>query len=113
MACNGHEYLELYHAGFLGAGIINPPDDMNLANPPSNAALLDYLTEGFVAHGYDMKWLHREICNSRTYQLSWRPNATNKLDERNYSRSVIRRLPAEVAYDALVQGAMIERYGVR
>jgi acyl-CoA synthetase (AMP-forming)/AMP-acid ligase II len=24
MACNGHEYLELYHAAFLGAGIINP-----------------------------------------------------------------------------------------
>jgi long-chain acyl-CoA synthetase len=24
MAANGHEFLELYHAGFLGAGIINP-----------------------------------------------------------------------------------------
>src|SRR5579859_2850392 len=24
MALNGHEFLELYHAGFLGAGVINP-----------------------------------------------------------------------------------------
>ena len=24
MSCNSHEYLELYHAGFLGAGVINP-----------------------------------------------------------------------------------------
>ena len=24
MSCNSHEYLELFHAGFLGAGIINP-----------------------------------------------------------------------------------------
>ena len=24
MACNSHQYLELYHAGFLGAGVINP-----------------------------------------------------------------------------------------
>ena len=24
MAANGHEFLELYHAAFLGAGIINP-----------------------------------------------------------------------------------------
>ena len=24
MAANGHEFLELYHAGFLGAGVINP-----------------------------------------------------------------------------------------
>jgi fatty-acyl-CoA synthase len=24
MALNGHEFLELYHAAFLGAGVINP-----------------------------------------------------------------------------------------
>ena len=24
MSCNSHQYLELYHAAFLGAGIINP-----------------------------------------------------------------------------------------
>jgi long-chain acyl-CoA synthetase len=24
MSCNSHEYLELFHAGFLGAGVINP-----------------------------------------------------------------------------------------
>jgi hypothetical protein len=39
--------------------------------------------------------------NSRTYQLSWQPNETNAKDERNFSRSVPRRLPAEVAYDAI------------
>ena len=89
-------------ANYFNVGIIEPPDDMNLANPPSNAALLDYLAGGFVEHGYDMKWLHREICNSHTYQRSWRPNETNKLDERNFSRAVPRRLPAEVAYDAIV-----------
>jgi len=64
--------------------------------------LLDYLTAGFVEHQYDMKWLHREICRSRAYQLSWRPNETNQLDTRNFSRAVPRRLPAEVAYDAVV-----------
>ena len=34
-----------------------------------------------------MKWVHREICNSRTYQLSWQPNETNAKDERNFARS--------------------------
>ena len=48
-------------ANYFGVGIVNPPDDMNLANPPSNAALLDYLADGFVDHDFDMKWLHREI----------------------------------------------------
>lgn len=90
-------------AGYFNVGIVDPPDDMNLANPPSNGPLLVYLTHGFVEHGYDMKWLHREILTSRTYQLSWRPNDTNRLDTRNFSHAIIRRLPAEVAYDAVVQ----------
>lgn len=88
-------------ATYFNVGIVNPPDDLSLANPPSNAELLDYLASGFVKHGYDMKWLHREIVNSRTYQLSWRPNDTNRLDQRNFSHAVLRRLPAEVAYDAI------------
>lgn len=88
-------------AGYFGVGIIDPPDDMNLANPASNEPLLDWLATQFVEHGYDLKWLHRTIANSRTYQLSWRPNATNVLDERNFSRAQVRRLPAELAYDAL------------
>lgn len=88
-------------ANYFNVGIIEPPDDQNLANPPSNEALLAHLTEEFIAHKYDLKWLHRTIVNSRTYQLSWRPNPTNRLDTRNFSRSVPRRLPAEVAYDAL------------
>lgn len=89
-------------AVYFHAGLIEPTDDLNLANPPSNAALLDYLEEGFVKSGYDLKWLHRTIANSHAYQRSWRPNETNRLDERNYSRAVVRRLPAEVVVDAMV-----------
>lgn len=89
-------------ASYFHVGLIDPPDDLNLANPPSNPALLDYLCGQFIAHEYDLKWLHREITRSRTYQLSCRPNSTNKHDERNFSRAVIRRLPAEVTYDAIV-----------
>ncbi len=90
-------------AHYFNVGIINPPDDLNQANPPSNKALLDYLVKGFVDSGYDMKWLHRTITNSRTYQLSWRPNDTNRKDTRNFSHAVLRRLPAEVAIDAILK----------
>ncbi len=88
-------------ANYFNVGIVNPPDDLSLANPPSNRPLLDYLAQGFIEHNFDMKWLHREICNSRTYQLSWQPNETNAKDERNFARSVPRRLAAEVAVDAI------------
>lgn len=88
-------------ATYFNVGIVTPTDDMNLANPPSNKPLLDYLGEGFIASGFDMKWLHREIANSRTYQLSWKTSETNQLDERNFSHAIPRRLPAEVAVDAI------------
>jgi hypothetical protein len=88
---------------YFGTGIINPPDDLNLANPPSNAPLLDYLTDGFLEHGFDMKWLHREIATSLAYQRSIKTNDTNRLDERNFGRGIIRRLPAEILFDAIAQ----------
>jgi hypothetical protein len=90
-------------ANYFHAGIVNPPDDLSLANPPSNKPLFDYLAQGFIASGFDMKWLHRQIANSRTYQASWEPNETNKNDQRNFSRAIPRRLPAEVLYDAIQQ----------
>ncbi len=90
-------------ANYFGRGIVEPADDMNLANPPVNKELMDYLAEGFVARGFDMKWVHREILNSDAYQRSWKPNDTNKQDEENFSRMVLRRLPAEVALDAIKQ----------
>lgn len=88
-------------AHYFQVGIVNPADDLNLANAPSNAALLDYLARGFIEHNYDLKWVHRTILNSNTYQRSWRTNATNESDRRNFSHALLRRLPAETAYDAL------------
>ena len=88
---------------YFGHGIVEPVDDMNLANPPSNEPLLDYLAKGFVESGHDMKWLHRTILSSDAYQRSWKPNETNLQDERNFSRMVVRRLPAEVVADAITQ----------
>ncbi len=88
-------------AQYFGVGIVNPPDDLNLANAPSNAPLLDYLSQGFIDNGFDLHWLHREILNSDAYQRSWIPNETNRLDRHNFSHSLLRRLPAESAYDAV------------
>jgi len=90
-------------AGYFGRGIVDPPDQFTPANPPSHPELLDWLATGFVENSYDMKWLHRQIATSDAYQRSWRPNPTNRLDRRNFSRSIPRRIPAEVIYDALKQ----------
>jgi hypothetical protein len=88
-------------SNYFGAGIVDPTDDMNLANPPSNGPLLDHLASELIAHDFDLKWLHREICNSETYQRSADTNETNKLDRSNFSHHIPRRLPAEVIYDSV------------
>ncbi|MEO2015903.1 MAG: DUF1549 domain-containing protein [Fuerstiella sp.] len=90
-------------AHYFGIGIVDSPDDFNMANPPSNKALLSWLSDQFIANGFDIKWLHRTIANSHTYQRSSVTTPTNRTDERNFSRSLVRRMPAEVTIDAILR----------
>ena len=82
-------------------GFVDPVDDIRVSNPPTNEALLDWLAQDFSTHGYDLKHLMRTIVNSRTYQLSSQPNEHNLADNRNFSRSLKRRMSAEVLLDAV------------
>lgn len=88
-------------SNYFGAGIVDPTDDMNLANPPSNAPLLDHLSQGLIENKFDLRWLHRTILTSETYQRSADTNDTNVGDRVNFSHHVPRRLPAEVVYDSI------------
>ncbi|HKW97130.1 MAG TPA: DUF1549 and DUF1553 domain-containing protein [Bryobacteraceae bacterium] len=86
---------------YMGRGIVEPPDDFRVTNPPTNEALLDALAKDFVANGYRLKHTIRLILNSRAYQLSSAPNETNKADALNYSHYYPRRLLAEELIDAM------------
>ncbi|MGV2337704.1 MAG UNVERIFIED_CONTAM: DUF1549 domain-containing protein [Planctomycetaceae bacterium] len=88
---------------FFGVGIVDPVDDFRVSNPPSNPALLGYLGHRLEQDGYDIRPLVREICLSRTYQLSTERNDSNRLDERHFSHGKVRRLRAEVLLDCLNQ----------
>ena len=69
----------------------------------SNPELLQYLGEKLSRDGYDIKPLVREICNSRTWQLSTQRNDSNRLDERHFSHGKVRRMRAEVLLDCISQ----------
>lgn len=88
---------------FFARGIVDPVDDFRSTNPPVNPGLLAALAKDFGEHGYDLRHLMRTIVLSRTYQLSARPNETNKTDRLNYSHTKPRALDAEVLLDAVVQ----------
>ena len=93
----------LVWAHFFGQGIIEPVDDVRVSNPPSNPQLLDELAKKFTAYDYDFKKLVRDVCNSRTYQLTTKTNPTNEGDLRNFARAQLRRLRAEVLLDVITQ----------
>ena len=95
--------VNIVWAHFNGVGIVDPVDDVRVSNPPSNPELLDALAEKFVSYNYDFKKLVRDICTSRTYQLSTRTNETNLTDTRNFSHAMIRRVRAEVLLDCISQ----------
>jgi AraC-like DNA-binding protein len=95
--------VNMVWAHFNGVGIVDPVDDIRVSNPPSNPELLDALAEKFVSYNYDFKKLVRDICNSRTYQLSTRTNETNVADTRNFSHAMVRRIRAEVLLDTISQ----------
>ena len=90
-------------AHFLGQGIVEPVDDVRISNPPSNPELLDELGKRFQESDYNFKQLVREICNSRAYQRSVQSTKSNQSDTRNFSKSTIRRVRAEVLLDIISQ----------
>jgi hypothetical protein len=103
-------------AHFFGLGIVDPPDQFDLArldpnNPPpapwtlqpSNPQLLNSLAHHFINSGYDLKALMREIANSQTYQFSSRYNGSwNATLEPYFARHFVRRMWAEELHDSVV-----------
>lgn len=87
----------------MGRGIVEPVDDFRDSNPPSNAALLDRLSEEFVKNEFSRKWAIRTIMQSRTYQFSSRKNDFNADDEIYASHANTRLLSAEQLLDAICQ----------
>lgn len=56
----------------MGRGIVHPLDMHHGKNPPSHPKLLSLLAKQFVAHGYDLKWMLRQIARTQAYQRSSR-----------------------------------------
>ena len=88
-------------AHYFGRGLIDPPDNLSAFNPASHPELLKELCDGFVKNKFDLRWLHRTILASRTYQQSVAGSADAATDRVNYAAFPLRRLPAEVMLDAL------------
>jgi len=92
----------------FGTGLVSTASDFgSLGGRPSHPELMDWLASEFIAHNWSIKWLHRQILNSATWQMSSsHPNAAaaRKMDPGNQLRwrFGVRRLNAEQIRDAML-----------
>ncbi|HYF33908.1 MAG TPA: DUF1549 and DUF1553 domain-containing protein [Prosthecobacter sp.] len=92
----------------FGRGLVDTPSEFgNTAEPPTHPELLDDLAARFIEHGWSVKWLHREILNSATWQQSSLAPASEQVDPDNklYARMTRRRLDWESWRDAILTAA--------
>jgi len=82
----------------MGRGLVHPLDLLHGENPPSHPELLQLLTDQFVAHKYDVKYLLREIAVTAAYQRSsLLPDGVKATDvaEASYRVALAKPLSAE------------------
>jgi hypothetical protein len=97
----------------FGQGIHRSPSDFgNLAGPPTNPKLLDWLASEFVARGFSMKAIHRLIVTSDTYKLASEAdtqlaaaNDNADPDDSYLWHYPLRRLEAEPIWDSIFASA--------
>lgn len=88
----------------MGRGLVDPNDDFRATNPPTNPELLDRLAKDFVAAGFRLKPMVRQIMTSRVYQLAGAVRDTSTMsDDRHHSHAAVLPLEAEQLLDALSQ----------
>jgi hypothetical protein len=102
---------------FFGQGLARVLDDFGgQGEPPSHPELLDALAHEFVANGWDVKQLIKQIVLSRAYrQTSTASAGLRKCDPENrlLARQAAFRLPAEMIRDnaLAVSGLLVRQLG--
>jgi mono/diheme cytochrome c family protein len=96
-------------AWHFGEGLVDTPSDFGTqGDKPTHPELLDDLAARFIAQGWSLKWLNREIMLSAAYQQSSRPRKdAEQVDAVNHLvwRMNPRRLDVETYRDSILSAA--------
>ena len=89
----------------FGRGLVATPSEFGaMGEAPTHPELLDDLTARFVANGWSLKWLHREILISAAWQQDSLAPKAERADPKNrlFARMPRRRLDVEAWRDAML-----------
>ena len=101
----------------FGQGLVRTPEDFGRQGaPPTHPKLLDWLANDFVANGWDVQRVLKQIVMSRAYRQS--TSASKRLLERDpgnelLARAPAYRLPAEMLRDNVLaaSGLLVDKIG--
>lgn len=90
--------------GYLfGTGLVEPVDEFGEHNPPSHADILDLLTQQFVAHKFDLKYLLRALVLTEAYQRVSLTTHPSQETPQTFARMTVRGLSAAQLFDSLAE----------
>lgn len=92
-------------AHLLVRGLVHPVDEINSFYPASHPELLDWLARQFMASGFDVHWLIRQIASSRTYQRGRATEPRAIQDPSLFAGSLEKTLSAETLWRILLQAS--------
>jgi len=90
----------------VGRGFVEPVDDFSQENPPSHPQALAYLSDEFVAGGFQLRDLLRTIVSSEAYgrgRLTDVDEGMRMEAEAAFVSAPVRRMIAETLFDSVVQ----------
>jgi len=90
-------------AHMMGRGMVHPADDMSPQNEPSHPALLDELTDYFVATGFDIQRLLQTIAITETYARASTEVSTSQAPDSYFAKMAVKTLTPEQLYDAFLK----------
>jgi hypothetical protein len=95
-----------YH--IMGRGLVMPIDDLGENNPATHPELLESLADDFIDKGYDIKYVYRMLCNTRTYQRSSAPHNRKYEGSDFYAYANMKPMTPEQLFSATVQATGLD-----
>jgi len=90
----------------MGRGFFEPIDNYSAYNDVAHEEVLEYLSDEFVASGYDLRDLLRIITNTKAYRRGHLYSDTSekvrKRSEHNFVAAPVRRMISEALFDSIV-----------